>query len=180
MATCLKTLGLWNIQWNVMLNWLLWYYRMPVWIVRNVKVSRLKFLVRTCSLCLLWQIKIDTLNASTALKWWIVLERLSIIFQGFSQHKNAKSHRKKHSAVLNTPEMGVGENNWTVFSFTGSEPGLKHTLSVTGWCAHTPLDPELSQEKCAGWTMRFLQHRVETSPPAQWLGHTYPARIPLG
>lgn len=49
-----------------------------------------------------------------------------------------------------------------------------NTLWVLLGDVHTPIDPELSQGKCAGWTMGLLQHRAETSPPAQWLGHSLP------
>lgn len=175
------TLGLWNTQWNVMLHWL-WYYRMALWIVRNMKVSRLKSLVRTCLLCLLWLIYIDILNTSTALKWWIVLQRLWVIFQAFAQCKNAKSHRKKHSAELNTPEVW-GTKIIELFSLSQGHNLDWNTLWVLLGDVHTH-----------PWTQNCHRKNMLDEPwgsystgqscpqqPSDWeTACPYPAKLPMG
>lgn len=158
---------------------------MALWIVRNVKeVSRLKFLVRTCPVCLLWLIKIDMPNTFITLKWRIALERLSIPLWVFAQSKNSKSHRKKRSAVLNTPEMKKKKKKKDKFGlFSISQ--TRHYLSVTGWRAHTPMNMGSSQADHAGWTIRFLPFYSAGQKHLRYARHwetanTCTAELPVG
>lgn len=138
---------------------------MALGIVRNVKkVSRLKFLVKTCPLCLLWLIKIDILNIFVTLKWRIVLERLSIPFRMFAQCKNAKSHGKKHSALLNTPEMKKKKRRPNLNCFqlhTVTTQTETHFECYWVMCAHTHEHRAITRRTCQ------MNHQVTRLPMVQ-------------